>query len=112
MADRMNRPCKHSGCPELTRDKTGCCETHRHDKEKRRGTARERGYTRDWERESKDHLRKHPLCVECEKQSLYKPATVVDHKIPHRGNQRLFWDKGNWQSMCKKHHDQKTFSGQ
>ncbi len=32
-------------------------------------------------------------------------ATVVDHKIPHKGDETLFWDRKNWQSLCKPHHD-------
>ena len=38
----------------------------------------------------------------------YVKATVVDHIIPHRGDQKLFWDRGNWQALCKRHHDIKT----
>jgi 5-methylcytosine-specific restriction protein A len=33
---------------------------------------------------------------------------VVDHRIPHRGDKRLFWDQSNWQSMSKTCHDRKT----
>jgi len=36
------------------------------------------------------------------------PATVVDHVIPHRGNQDIFWDQSNWQAMSKPCHDSKT----
>ncbi len=25
--------------------------------------------------------------------------------MPHRGDRKLFWDSGNWQSLCKKCHD-------
>lgn len=32
-------------------------------------------------------------------------ANVVDHKIPHRGEPRLFWDRANLQSMWKPCHD-------
>nr|WP_276555645.1 HNH endonuclease signature motif containing protein [Bradyrhizobium elkanii] len=32
-------------------------------------------------------------------------ATVVDHIVPHRRNSSLFWDKANWQPLCKPHHD-------
>jgi len=32
-------------------------------------------------------------------------ATVVDHITPHRGDMTLFWDKSNWQSLCKRCHD-------
>ncbi len=35
-------------------------------------------------------------------------ADVVDHIIPHKGDQSLFWDSSNWQPLCKHHHDQKT----
>jgi 5-methylcytosine-specific restriction protein A len=35
-------------------------------------------------------------------------AEVVDHKIAHRGDQALFWDQSNWQSMSKICHDKKT----
>ena len=30
---------------------------------------------------------------------------VVDHITPHRGDQRLFWDRANWQPLCHDHHD-------
>lgn len=32
-------------------------------------------------------------------------ATVVDHVTPHKGDQALFWDPVNWQSLCKRCHD-------
>jgi 5-methylcytosine-specific restriction protein A len=35
-------------------------------------------------------------------------ATEVDHKVPHRGDQDLFWDTSNWQSLCKPCHSAKT----
>ncbi|MBB5714763.1 HNH endonuclease [Sphingomonas aerophila] len=30
---------------------------------------------------------------------------VADHKIPHRGDERLFWDESNVQTLCKPCHD-------
>jgi len=30
---------------------------------------------------------------------------VADHKIPHRGQEYLFWDEGNVQCLCKACHD-------
>ncbi|MCA0996301.1 HNH endonuclease signature motif containing protein [Alloyangia pacifica] len=33
------------------------------------------------------------------------PATVVDHIIAHRGDMTLFWDKANWQPLCKSCHN-------
>ena len=43
--------------------------------------------------------------------SKLTPATVVGHIIPHRGNQKLFWDEKNWQPLCKDCHDRKTGTG-
>ena len=37
-------------------------------------------------------------------------ATVVDHIVPHRGDQKLFWDRGNWQPLCEHHHNVKTMT--
>ncbi|KQY27191.1 endonuclease [Rhizobium sp. Root482] len=32
-------------------------------------------------------------------------SAVVDHKEPHRGDERLFWDQGNLQTVSKAYHD-------
>jgi 5-methylcytosine-specific restriction endonuclease McrA len=32
-------------------------------------------------------------------------ATVVDHIVPHRGNEALFWSIDNWQPLCQPCHD-------
>ncbi len=45
------------------------------------------------------------------KENKLTPATVVDHIIPHRGDQKLFWDENNWQGLCEHHHNTKTGSG-
>ena len=37
--------------------------------------------------------------------------TLVDHIVPHRGDQALFWDEQNWQPLCKSCHDKKTGGG-
>lgn len=70
----------------------------------RRKTA-ERGYGGAWQRARDGYLRLHPLCVMCKEQGILTAATVVDHKVPHEGDQALFWDQDNWQSLCKLHHD-------
>jgi 5-methylcytosine-specific restriction protein A len=70
-----------------------------------RGSARARGYTTRWDKARLTHLRQHPLCVMCMGKGMVVAATVVDHIIPHRGDQKLFWDISNWQSLCKPHHD-------
>lgn len=64
--------------------------------------------TARWQRLRRDQLRRHPLC-QCpicgEGKHKITPATVVDHKTPHRGDKRLFFDPANLQSMSKEHHD-------
>lgn len=51
------------------------------------------------------HLQQHPLCVMCREEGKVTPATVVNHRIAHRGDQELFWDQGNWESLCASHHN-------
>jgi 5-methylcytosine-specific restriction protein A len=41
----------------------------------------------------------------CIKRGNTTPATVVDHKKPHKGDPKLFWDEKNWQALCKPCHD-------
>ena len=62
-------------------------------------------YTYAWQKASKAFLRANPLCVMCERLGRTTAATVVDHKTPHRGDARLFWDRTNWQSLCGPCHD-------
>ncbi len=75
---------------------------------KRCGSAASRGYSYKWREVSKKFLTQHPLCVVCERQGVVKAATCVDHIIPHRGDQKLFWDQANWQSLCQECHSRKT----
>jgi len=104
------RPCAKAGCGALTRSRY--CENHskeehqRYDRE--RGTAAQRGYDSRWRKARIGFLRKHPLCVHCEREGVVGAATVVDHIKPHRGDKAVFWDRSNWQPLCKSHHDAKT----
>jgi 5-methylcytosine-specific restriction endonuclease McrA len=77
----------------------------RRDFDKRRGSARQRGYTTAWQRAREAYLAQHPLCIFCERDGLVTAATVVDHVEAHHGDDARFWDSGNWQSLCKPHHD-------
>lgn len=67
-------------------------------------TSTERGYGYKWQKARERFLSEHPLCVYCERQGRVAAATVVDHIVPHEGNERLFWDESNWQSLCATHH--------
>jgi 5-methylcytosine-specific restriction protein A len=41
----------------------------------------------------------------CKEQGHITIATVVDHVRDHKGNEELFFDPANLQSLCKPHHD-------
>lgn len=69
----------------------------RHDRH--RPSARARGYNHEWRKARTAYLAMHLRCVRCG-----KPATVVDHITPHKGNDRLFWDRTNWQPLCASCH--------
>jgi len=76
----------------------------------RRGSATERGYTYKWEQARAAFLKINPLCRRCKDMGRTTAATEVDHVIPHKGDRKLFWDRANWQALCKTHHSRKTAS--
>lgn len=57
-----------------------------------------------WRKARSRHLSEHPLCEFCARQGYDTPATVVDHIKEHKGDYNLFWDAGNWQSLCARCH--------
>ncbi|MCP4703273.1 MAG: HNH endonuclease [candidate division Zixibacteria bacterium] len=65
-------------------------------------------YGSSWQRARKSFLSQYPLCAECLKNGITKVANVVDHRIPHKGNTNLFWNVGNWNSLCYSCHNKKT----
>lgn len=71
--------------------------------ERERGSARDRGYDARWDRAAAAFKVRHPLCVGCMAVGRVEPAFLIDHIIPHKGNQVLLWDEGNWQSACEWH---------
>ena len=110
MPSKPKVPCRHPGCAELVEPGTKYCDKHKalHPETVRSATSR--GYGRAWQKASKSYLASHPLCVRCMEAGKYTKATVVDHIKPHRGDQTLFWDQNNWQALCKKCHDKKTWT--
>lgn len=53
-------------------------------------------------------LRAKPCCEQCDREGRTTAATVVDHVRPHKGDEALFFDQENLQSLCKPCHDRKT----
>ena len=56
--------------------------------------------TSRWKSSAKKFIYNNPVCRYCGHM-----ATVVNHKTPHKGDESIFWDKGNWESVCKQCHD-------
>lgn len=108
MPSRPKTPCRHPDCAALVPYGTKYCDKHRslHPEDNR--SAGSRGYGTAWNKARKRYLETHPLCVECLKAGRYVKATDVDHIKPHRGDNVLFWDQSNWQSLCHRHHSIKT----
>lgn len=57
-----------------------------------------------WRTLRANFLRRHPLCVFCEREGRLELATVVDHIEPHKGDRLKFW-RGPFQALCKTCHD-------
>ena len=112
MPMKPRRPCRYPGCVEFCEQGQVYCKLHMGwSTDRLRGGAAYRGYDRKWREARLEYLRRHPLCIKCWKEGRLTPATVVDHIIPHRGDQYLFWDQENWQALCKDCHDRKTGRG-
>jgi 5-methylcytosine-specific restriction protein A len=83
------------------------CEVKR-ELDRQRPSAAGRGYDSRWRKVRACYLAEHPLCASCLGDGRLTAATVVDHVIAHGGDRQLFWDRNNWQALCKGCHDRKT----
>lgn len=113
------RVCTYPGCGVLVHGASRCKQ---HDvrklHDKTRKTAAQRGYDGRWKRARDEFLIQkaieqawpYPLCEceECREQGRRIKADTVDHIVPHKGDQQLFWDRSNWQAMHHDCHSRKT----
>ncbi|QWY83662.1 HNH endonuclease protein [Rhizobium phage RHph_X2_26] len=61
--------------------------------------------TKEWQKLRLEQLYDEPNCAYCARRGLFSAADVADHKRPHRGDRRLFFNRDNLQSLCKPCHD-------
>ena len=57
--------------------------------------------TKRWYRIRHARLNADPICKMCKD----APSTIVDHIVPHRGSEHMFFDFANTQGLCKPCHD-------
>ena len=116
------RVCKYPGCFLTTEDKY--CNNHKqHDvKEKAiqkdyykpqatpyRNAERPNAYlynTSKWRKLRNDHIDNNPYCVSCGDDE--RGNLTVDHIVAPKGNEDLFFDAYNLQTLCKTCHNIKT----
>lgn len=65
-------------------------------------------YGARWRKARHLFLMANPLCRMHQERGELVAATIVDHVIPHKGDVSAFWQRSNWQSLCKPCHDTKT----
>ena len=111
------KPCRHPGCAELVRG-GGYCIRHRSDARRvRRSIQPERRESAEWHTlYDSDRWRmmraaqllREPFCRECAAVGIRTRANTADHITPHRGDQTLFYNPENLQSLCQSCHSRKT----
>lgn len=110
----LKKNCKTPGCRNLHRNPDGYCDECKaryaasHPKEERkenRPTARQRGYTAEWDRFAARFLRNHSMCAICGMPST-KVRLCVDHKdMPADVMLRVYGgkfdlDESHYQALC------------
>lgn len=107
MPTRPKRPCRMTGCPNLAEDGELYCSAHKKTagyeyNHYRRDPETKKRYGRAWKRIRDRHIREHPLCEECLKHGIYKPAEEVHHKLPLADGGTH--DRSNLISLCRSCH--------
>jgi 5-methylcytosine-specific restriction protein A len=72
---------------------------------RRRAPWRKWYFTKTWKALRAAQLELVPWCEPCKRLGKSRPATIANHKIPHRGDRELFF-RGALESACKNCHDQ------
>lgn len=117
----LRKMCVSPGCCDLAIDGGPHCPDHHEKRLARLAIARAAAKTsaaavagsvlyndRRWRKAARQFLAHHPLCVDCSGVGLVVAAREVDHIVPHKGDKALFWQRSNWQPLCKPCHSRKT----
>jgi len=114
MNRKPNRACREPGCTGYAASGSPYCRAHAaaHARVFRSAAHRKEAArlyrTGQWRALRRQQLTAKPFCAECLKAGRYTPASEVDHIVPHRNDERLFFDPMNLQSLCSSCHSIKT----
>lgn len=61
-----------------------------------------------WRKASREFRKENPLCAMCQGKGIVKASEIVDHIREHKGDEGLFWERSNWQALCRRCHLKKT----
>ncbi len=59
----------------------------------------------EWVKARKLFLKYKPYCEFCRQRGKRVKAEIVDHIRPHKGDPRIFWNRRNWQGLCRYCHN-------
>lgn len=117
----LRKICVAAGCVDLAIEGLAHCEDHEAVRLAKLAASRDKAgrsdhaiahsalyALRSWKKGRLAFLRVHPLCADCEELGAVVEAREVDHIQPHKGDKRLFFDRSNWQGLCKSCHSRKT----
>lgn len=114
MNRKANRACREPSCVGYAVHGSPYCSQHAaaHARafrlsEHRKAAAR-LYRTGQWQALRRQQLTMQPFCAECQRAGRYTLASEVDHVVPHRNDEQLFFDAVNLQSLCHSCHSIKT----
>lgn len=103
MAVRAPRVCGHCGSAHQAGERcsrlAAMTKERKARADRKRPSARERGYDAQWEKARAEYLAVYSSCRRCG-----QPATEVDHIIPIRKAPHRRLDRTNFQSLCRQCH--------
>lgn len=111
MPYKAKKPCRWSGCPELTNETY--CEVHKkknseqYDKYFRDPKAADFYHSSQWQSMRKTKLGREPFCEICKQSGRLELAKCVDHIVEIKNGGGAL-DINNLQSLCQSCHSRKT----
>ena len=106
MPKKPKRPCRMNGCPNRAGDGETYCPEHKTEAEhfynRYQRPTDKNVYGRAWKRIRDRKIRESPMCEECLKHGIYRPAEEVHHRVPlSEGGTH---ERSNLVSLCRSCH--------